>query len=68
MNGWPLAGTSEARPAIRQAMRPNVNAEDRALENGPEMTDGKNVWPRRMCCWWAETVLIPGPSSVLMGL
>src|SRR5262249_54344138 len=68
MNGCPLAGTSEASPATRQATRPNVKAEDSALENGPEMTDGKNVWPSRMCCWCTGTALIAGPRSVWMGL
>src|ERR1700744_355663 len=68
MNGCPFAGTSEASPAMRQATRPKVKAELSALENGPEMTDGKNVCPSRMCCWWGETAWIPGPSRVRVGL
>ena len=67
-HGWPLAGTSDASAAIRQATRPKVNAEVSALENGPEITDGKNVWPSRTCCWWAETAWMWGPSRVWIGL
>jgi hypothetical protein len=68
MIGWPLTGTSEAAQATRQAIIPKVKAEASALENGCEMTEGKNVWPRRICCWWGEAVLMPGPRSVLTGL
>ena len=68
IHGWPLAGTIDAAAATNIATRPKMNADDSACENGAEITDGKNVWPSRMCCWAADTWWIPGPSSVLTGL